>query len=66
MIAKYNSRAVTAAGKSHLRTLPLARLKKYVDAYHLKADQVVEKDDLVDILIAARVSTSALTAQIYV
>lgn len=37
-----------------------------MDAYHLKADGVVEKDDLVDILIAARVSTPASTAQRHV
>jgi hypothetical protein len=48
---------VTAAGKSYLKSLPLAKLKKYVDSYNLKADRVVEKDDLVDILVSARVST---------
>lgn len=51
---------VTAAGKSYLKSLPLAKLKKYVDAYNLKADRVVEKDDLVDILMSIRVSLNAI------
>ncbi|KAH9939543.1 hypothetical protein B0H21DRAFT_825125 [Amylocystis lapponica] len=45
---------ITAAGKGHLRQLPLARLKKYANAYSLRFGGVLEKDDLIDTLIAAR------------
>jgi hypothetical protein len=36
--------------------MPLAKLKKYINAYGIKADQAVEKDDLIDAIIAAIVS----------
>jgi hypothetical protein len=38
-----------------LRNLSLARLKKYVDAYNIRADGVLEKDDLIEKIIAIRV-----------
>lgn len=34
----------------------MARLKKYVDAYNIKTEGVLEKDDLIEKIIAARVS----------
>jgi hypothetical protein len=37
----------------------LARLKKYVDAYNIGADGVIEKDDLIQRIIAIRVSVSS-------
>lgn len=46
---------VTAAGKGQLRGLSLARLKKYASDYGIDIHNVVEKDDLIDGLIAARV-----------
>jgi hypothetical protein len=42
-----------------LRNLSLARLKRYVDAYNIKADGVLEKDDLIEKIIAIRVSASS-------
>jgi len=38
-----------------LRSLSLARLKRYVDAYNIKAEGVLEKDDLIEKIIAIRV-----------
>jgi hypothetical protein len=40
--------------------LPLAKLKKYINAYDIKADRAVEKDDLIDAILAAKVSTTHL------
>ncbi|KAI0298735.1 hypothetical protein B0F90DRAFT_1810874 [Multifurca ochricompacta] len=45
---------ITAGGRTYLRSLSLARLKKYVDAYNIKTDGVLEKDDLIEKIIAAR------------
>ncbi|KAI0729769.1 hypothetical protein C8Q72DRAFT_826276 [Fomitopsis betulina] len=45
---------VTAGGKSHLKLLPLARLKKYANAYNIKVNGVLEKDDLINALISVR------------
>jgi len=36
--------------------MPLQKLKKYLTAYNLKADRIVEKDDLIDAIVSARVS----------
>lgn len=46
---------VTASPRSHLKSLPLSKLKKYLDAYSIKTDGAVEKDDVIDRIIAARV-----------
>jgi hypothetical protein len=35
--------------------MPLSKLRKYVEAYNIKVDRAVEKDDLIDGMIAARV-----------
>jgi len=35
--------------------MPLGKLKKYVDAYNIKIDRAVEKDDVIDGIVAARV-----------
>ncbi|KAH9833338.1 uncharacterized protein C8Q71DRAFT_775114 [Rhodofomes roseus] len=45
---------ITAGGKNYLRSLPLARLKKYANAYHIGVNGVLEKDDLIDTLMAVR------------
>ncbi|KAF9051556.1 hypothetical protein BJ165DRAFT_1401056 [Panaeolus papilionaceus] len=45
---------VTAAGKAQLKAMPLSKLKKYVTAYNIKIDRAVEKDDLIDGIIAAK------------
>ena len=34
----------------------MTRLKKYVDAYNITTDGVLEKDDLIEKILAARVS----------
>ena len=49
-------RPVTAGGKSYLKSLSLARLKKYVDAYNIKVEGILEKDELISRIIASRVS----------
>ena len=48
-------RAVTAAGRNSLKALPLGRLKKYVAAYGIRIDRAVEKDDIIDAIVAAKV-----------
>ncbi|KAI9509022.1 hypothetical protein F5148DRAFT_1349640 [Russula earlei] len=45
---------ITAGGRGYLRTLSLARLKKYVDAYNISPDGVLEKDDLIAKIISVR------------
>jgi hypothetical protein len=34
----------------------LGKLKRYLNAYNIKIDRAVEKDDLIDAILAARVS----------
>lgn len=50
---------VTAGGRGYLRNISLARLKRYVDAYNIKVDDVLEKDDLIEKIIAIRVCSSS-------
>lgn len=50
------NQSVTAGGRNYLRGLSLTRLKKYVDAYNITTDGVLEKDDLIEKILAARVS----------
>ncbi|KAA1472084.1 hypothetical protein DENSPDRAFT_777654 [Dentipellis sp. KUC8613] len=45
---------ITAGGRSYLKGLPLARLKRYADAYNIKVDGVLEKDDLVQRIMSVR------------
>ena len=47
---------VTAGGRNYLKSLPLARLREYVDAYNIKVDRIIEKDDIVLRIMAARVN----------
>ncbi|KAJ6510392.1 hypothetical protein C8R45DRAFT_1050246 [Mycena sanguinolenta] len=35
-------------------SLPLAKLKKYISAYNIRADRAVEKDDLIDAILAVK------------
>ena len=53
--------SVTAGGRTYLRKISLARLKRYVDAYNIKAEGVLEKDDLIEKIIAIRVCASSYT-----
>jgi len=48
-------RSVTAAGRNSLKALPLGKLKKYVSSYGIKIDRAVEKDDIIDAIVAPRV-----------
>ncbi|KAG6811298.1 hypothetical protein H0H92_008093 [Tricholoma furcatifolium] len=58
----FNGTAVTAAGRSMLKQTPLSKLRKYMDAYNLQVGGIVEKDDLIDAIIRARMSTERLTS----
>ncbi|KAJ7078053.1 hypothetical protein C8R44DRAFT_825569 [Mycena epipterygia] len=51
---------ITAGGRGHLKSLPLAKLKKYINAYNIKADRAVEKDDLIDAILAAKQGNGCL------
>ncbi|KAF8170676.1 hypothetical protein K438DRAFT_1909294 [Mycena galopus ATCC 62051] len=53
--------SITASGRGQLRTLPLAKLKKYINAYGIKADRAVEKDDLIDAILAAKGGNGCLS-----
>ena len=52
---------VTAAGKGQLRGFSLAKLRKYAKDYGIDVSNVLEKDDLIDRLISARVSHCDMT-----
>ncbi|KAK0203416.1 hypothetical protein DFS33DRAFT_1383675 [Desarmillaria ectypa] len=45
---------MTAASKGALRSLSLAKLRKYANAYNIRLDHAVEKDDVIDTLLTAR------------
>ena len=49
------TRIVTAAGRGQLKTQPLSRLRKYVEAYDIQVNGAIEKDDYIDHIIRARV-----------
>jgi hypothetical protein len=49
-------RSVTAAGRNSLKATPLGKLKMYVASYGIRIDRAVEKDDIIDAIVAARVS----------
>ncbi|KAF7789556.1 hypothetical protein EIP86_000502 [Pleurotus ostreatoroseus] len=51
---------VTASGKGQLRSLPLAKLKKYAKDYNINVTNVIERDELIDRLIAARAPNGCL------
>lgn len=46
---------VTAGGKNYLKSLPLSKLRKYANAYNIKIDHAVEKEDVIEAVINARV-----------
>lgn len=45
---------ITAAPKNALKSSQMAKLKKYLAAYNIRTDRVVEKDDLVNAILGAR------------
>jgi len=48
---------VTAAGRNQLKAMTLGKLKRYLSAYNIRIDRAVEKDDLIDAIVLARVSS---------
>lgn len=48
--------SVTASGRNALKALSLGKLKKYATSYGIGIDRAVEKDDIIDAIVAARVS----------
>ncbi|KAL7277344.1 hypothetical protein ACG7TL_009203 [Trametes sanguinea] len=51
---------ITASGKGQLKQLPMAKLKRYAKAYNIDVAGVLEKDEFIDRLIAARVCITAV------
>ncbi|KAL4072505.1 hypothetical protein V8B97DRAFT_1959766 [Scleroderma yunnanense] len=51
---------VTALGKNQLRSLSLAKLRRYVDAYNLSIKGAIDKNDIVDVMVAARTAQGCL------
>lgn len=47
--------SVTSAGRAQLKSMPMTRLRSYISAYNIRTDRVVEKDDLIDAIVRARV-----------
>ncbi|KAG6865415.1 hypothetical protein C0991_002805 [Blastosporella zonata] len=54
---------ITAAGKGMLKTMPLGKLKRYLEAYNIAIDRAVEKDDLIDSIIRARKPNGCLSPE---
>ncbi|KAF9010147.1 hypothetical protein BDQ17DRAFT_1388134 [Cyathus striatus] len=54
--------AITAGGKSYLKSLPLSKLKRYITAYNIKINGAVEKDDLIEAIVTARGPNGCLPA----
>ncbi|KAJ8589668.1 hypothetical protein M405DRAFT_738212, partial [Rhizopogon salebrosus TDB-379] len=46
---------ITASSKTRLKTLQLSKFRRYVDAYSIPVKGPIDKNDLVDAIIAARV-----------
>lgn len=51
---------VTAAGTGQLRGMPLSKLKGYADSYNINISRAVEKVDIVESIVRARVRSSTL------
>ncbi|KAI0716474.1 hypothetical protein C8Q76DRAFT_724412 [Earliella scabrosa] len=45
---------ITACGKGQLKQLPMAKLKKYAKAYNIDVAGIIEKDEFINKLVAAR------------
>lgn len=50
-----HTNTVTACGKSQLRSMPVGRLRNYLDAYGIKPKSAIEKENLIEAIIDARV-----------
>lgn len=51
---------VTALGRSQLRSLPIAKLRWYVDAYNIPVKGAIDKNDIVDLVVATRTRQGCL------
>ncbi|KAF8155671.1 hypothetical protein B0H34DRAFT_789767 [Crassisporium funariophilum] len=51
---------ITAAGRTKLKSMSLGKLKEYMTAYNIKIDRAVEKDDIIDGLLAVRGANGCL------
>ncbi|KAG1753651.1 uncharacterized protein EDB91DRAFT_1234089 [Suillus paluster] len=51
---------ITASSKYQLKTLPLSKLRRYVDAYNIPVKGPIDKNDLVDSIIAAKTPSGTL------
>ena len=58
-----NRITVTAGGKNYLRSLPLSKLRMYANAYNIKIDHAVEKDDVIEAVMSARVGRAELVCK---
>ncbi|KIL63148.1 hypothetical protein M378DRAFT_164838 [Amanita muscaria Koide BX008] len=45
---------ITAGGKTYLKSLPLAKLRKYASAYNIAIDHAVEKEDVIEAIMNAK------------
>ncbi|KAF8345288.1 hypothetical protein F5887DRAFT_885155 [Amanita rubescens] len=45
---------ITAAGKNYLKSLPLSKLRKYANAYDVRIDHAIEKEDVIEAVLSAR------------
>ncbi|KAH0826643.1 hypothetical protein J3R83DRAFT_5028 [Lanmaoa asiatica] len=52
---------VTALGRAQLRLLPLAKLRRYINAYNIPIKNPIDKNDLVDAAVAARTPQGCLS-----
>ncbi|KAG1745318.1 hypothetical protein EDB19DRAFT_1874329 [Suillus lakei] len=53
---------ITASSKYQLKCLPLSKLRRYVDAYNISVKGPIDKNDLVDAIIAAKTPAGTLPA----
>ncbi|KAH9855317.1 hypothetical protein C2E23DRAFT_952114 [Lenzites betulinus] len=51
---------ITACGKGQLKQLPMAKLKRYAKAYNIDVAGVIEKDEFIERLVAARAPNGCL------
>ncbi|KAF8137523.1 hypothetical protein EV363DRAFT_1318218 [Boletus edulis] len=51
---------ITALSRAQLRSLPLAKLRRYIDAYNISVRNPVDKNDLVDVIVATRTPQGCL------
>ncbi|OAX34023.1 hypothetical protein K503DRAFT_786070 [Rhizopogon vinicolor AM-OR11-026] len=51
---------ITASSKNQLKSLPLSKLRQYVDAYNIPVKGPIDKNDLVDAIIAVKTPIGTL------